>query len=38
MAAARPLLEDDLAKAELPEEEDEPHEVVERPEVIIAER
>jgi hypothetical protein len=38
LAAARPLLEDDPAEAEPPEEEDEPREVVERPEVVIAER
>jgi hypothetical protein len=38
MAAARPLLEDDSAEDEPPEEKDEPREVVERPEVVIAER
>jgi hypothetical protein len=38
MAATRPLLEDDPAKAELSEERDEPRGVVERQEVIITER
>jgi hypothetical protein len=38
MAATQPLLEDDPAEAELPEERDEPHGVVERQEVVITER
>jgi hypothetical protein len=38
MAAARPLLEDDPAEAEPPEEKDEPREAVERAEVDIANR
>jgi hypothetical protein len=38
MAATRLLLEDDPAEAEPPEERDDSREVVERPEVVIAER